>query len=131
MTEKQYNDLMAAIAAIGKTVASVEWNSYLVSSGQIQPAAPTEPEVAANPGKYYGTKWDILAGSVTSSQVVELFSPPTDDGEGGKVWKFVSGTLYQWARADLQGFMLYYQHRYKTPLIISNLHPEQRAMIGL
>lgn len=131
MTDQQYNNLMAAIAAIGKTVAPIEWNNFLVSSGQSQPTAPTEPEIAANPGKYYGTKWDILAGSVTSSQVVELFSPPTDDGEGGKIWKFVSGTFYQWAKADLAGFMLYYQHRYKVPLDINVLHPEQRAMMGL
>lgn len=131
MTPEQFKQLLDALGIIGKAVAPHQWDNFLVSSGQQQPVAPTEPEIAANPGKYYNTRWDILSGSVTSTQVIELFSPPADDGEGGKIWKFVAGTLYQWAKADLPGFMRYYEQRYKTPLDVNKLHPEQRALIGL
>lgn len=132
MTDQQFNILLSAINALAKnTVPPAQWDSFLVSSGQQQQTAPTPAEVAANPGKYYGTPYDIMSGSVTSTQVIELFSPPTDDGEGGKIWKFVSGTLYQWAKADLSGFMAYYQQRYGAPLLIDKLHPDQRRMIGL
>lgn len=131
MTQEQFNALMGAIGALAKhTIPPAEWDSFLVASGQHE-AAPTEPEVASNPGKYFNTKYDVMNGSVTSSQVIELFSPPAEDGEGGKIWKFVAGTLYQWAKADLEGFKRYYEMRYKVPLNIDKLHPEQRRMIGL
>lgn len=130
MTPEQFQQLLNALGVIGKAVAPHQWDSFLVGSGQ-HAVAPAEPEVAANPGKYFNTQWDILNGSITSTQVIELFSPPADDGEGGKIWKFVSGTLYQWAKADLPGFMRYYEHRYKTPLDLTKLHPDQRSRIGL
>lgn len=130
MTTEQFKQIMDALGVIGESVAPAQWANFLVASGS-HPVAPSETETASNPGKYFGTQWDVLNGSVTSSQVVELFSPPTDDGEGGKQWKFVSGTLYQWAKADLPGFMRYYEQRYKVPLMIDSLHPEQKRRIGL
>lgn len=112
-------------------IVTKQMGGGLVGDGQQRPTAPTVAEIAANPGAYYGTPQDILAGFVTSTNVIDLFSPPEDDGEGGFRRKFVAGTLYQWAKADLEGFLAYYKHRYGVPLAISRLHPEQRKLMGL
>jgi hypothetical protein len=132
MTDQQFNAIMGAINALAKnTVPPAQWNSFLVGSGQSQPAAPTPAETADNPGKYYKTKWDTLEGAVPFA-VVECFDENVaTDSEGNVTRKFVGGTLYQWAKADLPTFLRYYQFRYKNPLNLNNLHPEQRALMGL
>lgn len=113
------------------TIVTKQMGGGLVGDGQQHPTAPTELEVASNPGEYFQTQYDIFKGTVTSQQVIDLFSPPEDDGEGGVRRKFVGGSLYGWAKADLPGLMRYYAQRFKVPLIISKLHPEQRKLIGL
>lgn len=110
-------------------VVMKKMDNGLVGDGKQRPPAPTD--APQNPGKYYGTQYDPLAGYESSSVVIAQFSPPIDNGEGGKIWKFVSGYLYDWARADLAGFMKYYEYRYGTPLVIARLHPEQRKLMGL
>lgn len=132
MTDQQFNAIMSTINALAKnTIPPANWESFLVGSGQQQQAAPTTAEVAAEPGKYYGTRYDLLDAPAPVTQVIELFSPPAEDSEGNKNRKFVSGTLYQWAKADLPGFMAYFHQRYGVPLLIDKLHPDQRRMIGL
>lgn len=110
-------------------IVTKKMDNGLVGDGQQRPLAPTY--AAQNPGEFYQTQYDPLAGYESSSVVIAQFSPPIDDGEGGKIWKFVSGYLYDWARADLAGFMKYYEHRYGTPLVLSKLHPDQRKLIGI
>lgn len=110
-------------------IVTKQMGGGLVGDGQDRPPAPTE--IASNPGKYYGTNYDIFNGDVTSQAVIDLFSPPEDDGDGGVRRKFVGGTLYAWAKADLPGFARYYAQRFKVPLDTDKLHPEQRKLMGL
>lgn len=129
MTDVQFSMIMGALNRIEQKVDSVSWNNPLVGDNQQRPPAPTE--IASNPGKYYGTNYDIFRGDVTSQQVIDLFSPPEDDGDGGVRRKFVGGTLYAWLKADPIGFARYYEQRFKVPLDIDKLHPEQRRLVGL
>lgn len=130
MTTEEYSKLLAGLGVLVKAVAPLEWNNFLVATGQKYPLAPTAEETAKNPGKYYGTQWDTLLGVVPQS-VVEVFLPPSEDSEGNKTYKFIGGTLYDWAKADLDSLLRYYEVRYKTPLNMLALHSEQRAKMGL
>jgi hypothetical protein len=134
MTTDEKLDLMIAlqqntIAALG----ALKWGSGLVGGDTPKPVAPTPAETSANPGKYYKTDFDPMKGDISSPQVVELFDDPPRqaDSEGTIVRPFVVGTYYQWAKADLPSFLRFYQHRNKFALNLNNLHPEQRALMGL
>ncbi len=133
MTDQQFAQLMSAISVIGKAAAPIAWDSYLVTSGQVQPTPPTAEETSADPGKYYKTAFDPMKGDITSSQVVELFDDPPrhPDAEGNISRPFVGGSYYQWAKADLPAFLRFYQHRNKYPLNLAKLHPEQRVLMGI
>jgi len=122
--------LLAGLGVILKALAPQQWDNFLVATGQSYPKAPTVVETAKNPGKFYGTQWDTLLGVVPLS-VVEVFLPPTEDSEGNKIYKFTGGPLYAWAKADLESFLRYYEARYRVPLNMLELHPEQRAKMGL
>ncbi len=113
------------------TIVTKQMGGGLVGDGQKHPVAPTELEVASNPGEYFQTQYDIFKSTVTSQQVIDLFSPPEDDGEGGVIRKFVGGSLYAWAKVDMPGLMRYYAQRFRVPLSISKLHPGQRELMGL
>lgn len=122
--------LKAGLGLVIKATAPAQWDNFLVATGQSATLAPTAAQVAQNPGLYYGTRYDSLAGSVTQP-VVEIFLPPTEDAEGNKTYKFTGGTLYDWAKADLESFLVYYATRYRVSLNMLALSPEQRAKMGL
>jgi len=126
--EQKLDRILVLVESIHR-IATKQMGGGLVGDGKVHPDAPTD--AAENPGKYYGTAFDPLTGMVTSTQVIREFSPPIDDGEGVPIWKFVGGTYYQWAKADLSGFMKFYKKTYGVPLVISRLHPEQRKLMGL
>lgn len=130
MTSEEYSKIMAGLGVLVKALAPTQWDSFLVATGQGYPTAPTAAEVAQNPGKFYGTRYDSLAGYVPQN-VVEVFLPPTEDAEGNKIHKFVGGTLYEWAKADLESFLRYYEVRHRFPLNTLALNAEQRAKMGL
>lgn len=130
--EEKLDKLTDMLLALAKnSLPPAQWENFLVNSGQTQLKPPTPAEQANDPGKYYKTKFDTLDGFVPF-QVVELFDENVvTDSEGNVTRKFVAGTLYQWAKADLPTFLSYYMHRYKNPLNLNKLHPEQRAAMGL
>lgn len=130
MTQEQFDEIKGMLTAIANAVQA-KWESGLVGTGQPQSPAPEPKEVAADPGKYYGTAADILSGYVTAQGTIDMFSPPIGDGEGGVIRKFVGGTMYDWARADLSGFLAYFRSRYGASLNLAKLHPDQRSRIGL
>lgn len=130
MTPNEEAGLLRMVEEI-HAIVTKQMGGGLVGDGQKHPAPPTELEVASNPGEYFQTQYDIFKSTVTSQSVIDLFSPPEDDGEGGVTRKFVGGNLYTWAKADLIGFSRYYAQRFKVPLDTLKLHPGQRALIGL
>lgn len=130
MTSEECSKIMAGLGVIVKAVAPMQWDNFLVATGQAYATAPTTAEVANNPGKFYGTRWDILQGTVPGA-VVDVFLVPEEDAEGNKIHKFVGGTLYDWAKADLGSFLEYFRTRYKVELNMAALHPEQKAKMGL
>lgn len=112
-------------------VATKQMGGGLVGDNAQRPSRPTWAEKSANPGKFYGTNEDPLAGYAPSTDVIDLFAPPEDDGEGGKRRKFVSGTLYAWAKADPVAFHAWYEFTTKNTLNLAALHPEQRRLMGI
>lgn len=131
MTDQQFNTLLAAIAAIGETVAPAQWDNFLVTSGQVKPKAPTKAEVAANPGKYYKTEYDPITGPAPNIHVVLEFETRKQDDEGNDLHNFIGGSLAAWARADLPAFLRWYKHSTGYDLNLDNLHPAQRALMGI
>lgn len=131
MTDQQYSNIMAALGVLVKGTAPAQWDNFLVASGQVQPIRPTKGETSANPGQYYKTADDPLAGPAPNIHVVLTFETKKQDEEGNEIHPFIGGSLLAWARADLPAFLAWYRQNTGFDLNLSKLHPEQRALMGL
>lgn len=123
MTQEQFDCLMAALSVIGNAVAPAQWGSFLVSDGKPHAPAPSQLEVAENPGKYAGTQYDPTNMDITATAVIELFETTPQ--------AFVGGKWTEWYRRDHVAASNYYFNRYKVKLDLTKLAASQRALMGL
>ena len=131
----QRNDLLLQLVTEIHQVVTKQMGGGLVGNDLPKPPRPTKKETAENPGAYYKTADDPLAGFAPVVDVIDLFSDKRYDVELGRdvsISGFVGGTLYEWATRDLQAFLAWFQMVHEgTPLNLSKLHPEQRFKMGI
>lgn len=128
MTQEQYDVILAKLNAIAKAVAPREdtGGGGFVGDGATRPAAPTVPEIAADPGKYSETDWDPInrAKRIDNSATIANFETMSLAGE------FVGGTLADWAKKDRAAMMRYVESQWPG-FRWEKLSPSQRAFLGL
>lgn len=126
MTQEQYDVILAKLNAIAKAVAPKVIDNPLVGTGETKPAAPSVPEVAADPGKYDGTDWDPINRTkrIDNSATIANFETMSFAGE------FVGGTLADWARKDRVAMMRYVESQWPG-FRWDNLSPSQREFLSL
>lgn len=134
MTADRESKLFEMVEQIHAVVMK-QMGGGLVTDGWAKPPRPKKAETAENPGKFYGTNDDPLAGYAPVVDVIDLFSDKRYDPELGRdvsISGFVGGTLYEWAKRDLKAFLKWFEMVHEgTPLNLSNLHPEQKFKMGL
>ena len=119
--------ILDAINALAKnTIPPAQWDSFLVGSGQVKPQPPKGPEVAADPGKYYGTPYDPLQSFVHRSAVVNFASPGKEDAFMGG-----TGPVTEWFKVDKEAFDRWFFANFGAPLNYDKLHAAQRAAMDI
>lgn len=103
----------------------------LVSDEQQKPERPTKAQTSANPSLYYKTPDDPIGGPAPHVNVVLKYETPLKDADGYDVHRFIGGSKYAWAKADLPAFLAWYKDSEGFPLNLNALHPDQRSLMGL
>lgn len=134
-TIDQRDDRLLQLVTEIHQVVTKQMGGGLVGNDLPKPPRPTKKETAENPGAYYGTEDDPMAGYAPVPDVIDLFCAKRYDPELGRdvsISGFVGGTLYEWAARDLSAFLAWFQMVHEgTPLNLSKLHPEQRFKMGI
>lgn len=103
----------------------------LVGDQLPKPQPPGKDVTSANPGLFYGTNYDPLTGPAPNITVVLKYETPLKDVDGYDVHRFIGGSKYAWAKADLPAFLAWYKDSEGFPLNLNALHPEQRSLMGI
>lgn len=125
--EEKIDALSLAVHALAqRTVPPAQWDSYLVSTGQAKPVAPTGPQVAADPGRFYGTVYDPLTSWPTHGVVTNFATMGLEEAFIGG-----SGPVTLWFQRDPEAFKRWFRANFNADLNMDKLHPAQRSAMGL
>lgn len=130
MTDTQMLDMillnqkktLAILEAMNRTTATTPFGEF---GGTTAAAAPTKADIANDPGKYFGTKYDPFGSDVVPSRAAIRNFETTPD-------VFINGTVAQWFRADPRAMLAWFRDTHEhNDLNLGKLHPEQLKMLGL
>ena len=130
MTDTQMLDMillnqkktLAILEAMNRTTATTPFGEF---GGTTAAAAPTKAEIANDPGKYSGTKYDPFGSDVVPSRAaIRNFETQPDI--------FIGGTVAQWFRADPAAMLAWFRSTHEGhDLDLGKLSPDQLKLLNL